>query len=285
MGMTKGRAGGMRWTAALILLALSIFGGGRALADEARDALLCEQAIRHGAATVGVPESVLRAIALTETGRRVGGRLAPWPWAVNREGQGYWFANRAEALTFARQSLAERRPSFDLSCFQINYRYHGENFPSLEAMVEPDTAAVYAASFLRDLYAELGDWSLAAGAYHSRTPHYASRYRARFDRILAGLGGSGAPLAGDFVAASAPATAPPRPVPQRQIAGPRIIAIAPAGAAPGDPGPAATDGRRLPVVATSGATVPTVARGGGGRGVTMVTVDAVEAPLVAGRRL
>ena len=130
-------------------------------------------------------------------GGREGGRLRPWPWAINREGKGYWFGSRDEALAFARASLAEGRPSFDVGCFQINYRYHGQNFPSLEAMFDPDTGAAYAAQFLRSLYR--GDWSAAAGAYHSQTPTRASVYRARFDRILAGLGG--APL---VVAAAAP---------------------------------------------------------------------------------
>jgi hypothetical protein len=40
------------------------------------------------------------------------------------------------------------------------------------------------------LHAEFGNWSQAAGAYHSRTPHFNARYRARFDRIHAGLAGT-----------------------------------------------------------------------------------------------
>ncbi len=56
-------------------------------------------------------------------------------------------------------------------------------------MFDPDTGADYAAQFLKSLYAERGNWSAAAGAYHSQTPARASVYRARFDRIIAGLGG------------------------------------------------------------------------------------------------
>ena len=62
-------------------------------ADDAETgAAMCERAIAGGAARSRVPEGVLQAISLTETGRQVGGRLRPWPWAINREGQGYWFA-------------------------------------------------------------------------------------------------------------------------------------------------------------------------------------------------
>lgn len=155
-----------------------------AVAQDAEPAALCENAIIEGARTGGVPQDVLHAISLTETGRVDGGRLRPWPWAVNLEGQGNWFRTRDEALAFARRSLAEGRRSFDVGCFQINYKYHGHNFPSLEAMFDPLQGAAYAARFLGDLFLESGDWSVAAGAYHSRTPHYAGIYRARFDRLF-----------------------------------------------------------------------------------------------------
>ena len=56
---------------------------------------------------------------------------------------------------------------------QINYRWHGHAFPSLEAMFDPEWTATYAAQFLRTLYEERGDWSAAAGAYHSLTPELA----------------------------------------------------------------------------------------------------------------
>lgn len=247
----------------LALAVALMLGAAPAAASEAEYAALCERAIAHGARTVGIPVEVLHAVALTETGRRLGSRLQPWPWAINREGQGFWFKTRDEALGFARQSVAEGRHSFDMSCFQINYHWHGRAFPSLEAMIDPDTAAVYAARFLRDLHAELGTWSAAAGAYHSRTPEYAQRYRARFDRILASLGG-GPALAEGFVAA----TAPPEPetvrlpVPTRQLAGPKIITLTPADA---------------------GGAVVQAPRPGEGR--VVVTIDAPLAPLPAGTRL
>ncbi len=158
----------------------------RAAEDDAA-AALCEQAIAAGARRGGVPVEVLHAIALTETGRNSGGRVRPYPWAINREGQGHWFRSREEALAFARDSLAAGRRSFDVGCVQINYRWHGHAFPSIEDMFDPEWTATYAAQFLRTLYEERGDWSAAAGAYHSLTPDLAQIYRAQFDRLLAGL--------------------------------------------------------------------------------------------------
>jgi hypothetical protein len=169
----------------VLALALLLQAAG-AMADPAA---ICERAIVAGARGSSVPQEVLHAISLTETGRPNGGRLRPWPWAVNREGRGYWFQSRQEALAFAQQSIAEGRRSFDVGCFQINYHWHGHNFASVEAMFDPDVSAAYAVRFLSDLHAETGSWSRAAGAYHSRTPHYAQIYRNRFDRILADLGG------------------------------------------------------------------------------------------------
>jgi hypothetical protein len=54
-------------------------------------------------------------------------------------------------------------------------------------MFDPEWTATYAAQFLRTLYEERGSWSEAAGAYHSLTPEKAQVYRARFDRLLAGI--------------------------------------------------------------------------------------------------
>ncbi len=167
-------------------------------------AALCERAIVNGARRGGVPPEVLHAVALTETGRHLDGRMRAWPWAVNREGKGYWFQNRAEALAFARQSLAEGRTSFDVGCVQINYRWHGRAFPSVDAMFDPEYTATYAAQFLRTLYEERGSWSAAAGAYHSLSPELADVYRQRFDRLLANLEPGALTDAEALVAAAVP---------------------------------------------------------------------------------
>ena len=59
-------------------------------------------------------------------------------------------------------------------------------------MFEPRPNALYAAKFLLELYREKGNWSGAAGAYHSRTPKYAEKYEARFNRFRNGLMGNDA---------------------------------------------------------------------------------------------
>ncbi len=172
---------------------------------------LCEEAAARASAQSGVPLSVLRAIALTETGRTREGAFRPWPWTVNMEGAGKWFDSFEEARAYVAERHARGARSYDVGCFQINYRWHGQHFASLDQMFDPDANAAYAARFLSELHAEFGDWSRAAGAYHSRTPYFAGKYRTRFDRIrgrlIAASGGEEPEVA---VAQAAPAT-PPAP--------------------------------------------------------------------------
>jgi hypothetical protein len=158
-------------------------------ASTAAVASICDQAGMLASQATGVPLEVLSAIALTETGRRIEGRHRAWPWTVNMEGVGAWFATREEALAYVHEHYQRGARSFDVGCFQINFRWHGNAFASIEDMFDPLQNATYAGQFLRNLYMETGSWSASAGAYHSRTPEFANRYRARFDRIVAGLTG------------------------------------------------------------------------------------------------
>jgi len=155
--------------------------------DPAAVAAICDRVAVQVAAESGVPLDVLRAITRTETGRRIAGAFRPWPWTVNMEGKGVWFDSREEALAYARKHLARGARSFDMGCFQVNYKWHGENFDSLAAMMDPLTNARYAAKYLTELHAEKGDWLAAAGRYHSATPKYATRYARRFARLRAAL--------------------------------------------------------------------------------------------------
>ncbi|EKE43767.1 transglycosylase, Slt family protein [Oceaniovalibus guishaninsula JLT2003] len=136
----------------------------------------------------GVPFDVLMAISLTETGRKQNGRTTAWPWTVNTEGKGTWFDDYGAALSYARQSQAAGARSFDVGCFQINYRWHGQHFASLDAMFDPLVNARYAARFLSNLHAEYGDWQQAAGAFHSRTEVHAARYRKIFAGFRSEIG-------------------------------------------------------------------------------------------------
>ena len=150
-------------------------------------ASICEAAAAQVSRETGVPVDVLRAITLTETGRKGADGFLPWPWTVNMEGVGKWFDDRKSARSYVDRHFKRGARSFDVGCFQINYRWHGDAFASIDEMFDPIANARYAAKFLNELFGEFGDWTKAAGAYHSRTPKFAKKYAARFDRIRARL--------------------------------------------------------------------------------------------------
>lgn len=157
--------------------------------EAARDADLCRAAAVAVASETGVQADVLLALTLLETGRaQSSGELSPWPWALNIAGAGHWPASQDEAVALAENAIASGQNSVDIGCFQINWRWHGHHFDSPRALMDPDNNARYAADFLTALYGETGDWTLAVGAYHSRTELYAARYRDRFTQIRDGLG-------------------------------------------------------------------------------------------------
>jgi hypothetical protein len=151
---------------------------------------LCDRAAIRAANTNQVPLDVLRAISRAETGRASPNGLQPWPWTVNMEGAGRWFSTLDEARSYVFSHFKSGARSFDVGCFQINYKWHGDAFRSIDDMFDPQINADYAAKFLTKLYGEFGNWPDAAGASHSRTPKLATKYATRFDRIRAGLTGT-----------------------------------------------------------------------------------------------
>lgn len=144
---------------------------------------LCLDAARYAASRTGVPYDVLLAITTVETGRN----NQPWPWTVNFGGDGHWFDSSAEAEASVADAIYQGVTNVDLGCFQLNYRWHSDGFPSIADMLDPDQNAAYAAEFLAEHYAQTGDWALAAAAYHSATPEYATVYKAKFEAAYAGL--------------------------------------------------------------------------------------------------
>ncbi|MFK7942047.1 MAG: lytic transglycosylase domain-containing protein [Paracoccaceae bacterium] len=161
----------------------------RAEAAVATAMAMCRNAAIASADRHGIPREVMLAITLVETRTNRGGTSGPWPWTVNVAGKGGWFDSRAAALIHAQRALARGENSFDVGCFQLNYRWHGQHFASIDEMFEPKPSGDYAARFLKTLFAETGDWIKAAGYYHSRTAKHSKRYRGLVARAVKGMGG------------------------------------------------------------------------------------------------
>jgi hypothetical protein len=178
-----------------------------ARAVEAADpALLCETAITSAEFVGRLPPRLLGAIGLTETGRTDpgSGRVRPWPWTINAEGEGQFFRTKQQAVAAVRALQASGVRSIDVGCLQVNLMYHPAAFATLEDAFDPRINAAYAARFLNALYAEGRDWAHAIAAYHSETPALGDAYRvlvmARWQN--GNLRAAAAPVAsayGDFV--------------------------------------------------------------------------------------
>jgi hypothetical protein len=140
----------------------------------------CRAAIEEVERTAHIPNRLLAAIGRVETGRPdPAGGWAPWPWSIDVNGQGQFFATKQEAVAAVRALQARGVRSIDVGCLQINLFYHPAAFDSLEEAFDPAANAAYAARFLIQLHQFSGDWSQAAALYHSAIPAQGAAYRSR----------------------------------------------------------------------------------------------------------
>lgn len=127
----------------------------------------------------GIPVHLLAAISSIETGRyhKGLGMALPWPWTINVEGKGYFFATKEEAVAETSRHLRMGKRSIDIGCMQVNLKHHPNAFANLSEAFDPEKNVDYAARFLRNNYSDLGNnWVRAAAAYHSRTPSRGNPY-------------------------------------------------------------------------------------------------------------
>jgi hypothetical protein len=145
----------------------------------------CRQAIRMAERAAAIPEHLMAAIARVESGRvDAQGVVHPWPWTINAEGVGHYYETKAEAIAAVRTLQARGVKSIDVGCMQVNLMFHPDAFASLEVAFDPAANARYAASFLRRLNDQTGNWTKATAAYHSATPELGNAYERRVSAAL-----------------------------------------------------------------------------------------------------
>jgi hypothetical protein len=160
-----------------------------AQAGDVQQSTLCTQAIGMAERAHTTPPGLLGAIARAESGRPVPPLpgLQPWPWAVNADGAAMYFDSKATAVAWTANTLAHGAQQVDVGCMQINLQSHPHAFASLDQAFDPAANAEYGARFLAQLQADAGgNWYVATGFYHSRTPLLAADYRERVAAIAAG---------------------------------------------------------------------------------------------------
>jgi len=176
----------------------------------------CETAIARAEAASHVPDEFLSAIARVESGRQdpSTGMAVAWPWTVNANGQGSFYASKEQAVEAVKALQKAGVRSIDVGCLQVNLMHHPDAFASLEQAFDPDANARFAASFLVSLFGQTGSWPHAAAAYHSQTPTIGADYQKK---VLAAWAlprssqAAGAPQPAEASAAQEAAVASPPP--------------------------------------------------------------------------
>ena len=152
---------------------------------------LCLAAIIAAEHHDDIPRGLLAVMAKVESGRlSPSGALRSWPWTVDADGHGAFFASKAEAVAWSRHALASGSVTFlDVGCMQVDLAAHPDAFASLEEAFDPAANVEYGARFLQQLHngVAAGNWFAAIGFYHSRTPSFAAQYQAQVAAVGAGL--------------------------------------------------------------------------------------------------
>ncbi|CRI57807.1 transglycosylase [Pseudomonas sp. CCOS 191] len=160
-------------------LALALLGGTAVHAGG-----LPPPAYQLAAAQAGIPASVLFTIAQQESGTLLRGQLIPWPWTLNVAGTPQRFANRDQACSALTVALTRHDPKrIDVGLGQTNLGYYPERYPTACDALDPRSNLAVTADLLREHYADVGDWIVAAGRYHRPAGGApAARYRMQFSQ-------------------------------------------------------------------------------------------------------
>jgi soluble lytic murein transglycosylase-like protein len=109
-----------------------------------------------------IPEGLLLTIAQVES------KLNPWAININATSKALFPSSKEQAAKIIR-ILLRNGMNFDVGVMQINWKYHGKEFDSIEEMFNPEINIEYAAKFLSSLHEQYGSWNQAVRRYHSAT--------------------------------------------------------------------------------------------------------------------
>lgn len=162
----------------IITIALSIFS---TVSLAGQTANLCEREMTRAANKYQIPLGILFAVGLTETG--IDGSLHAY--ALNLQGKTIYSLNKAQAIERFNAAKAGGMKLIDVGCMQLNYYFHGNNFSSVDDMLDPHKNVDYAARFLSQLKSREGSWTMAVARYNAgknndpAQKHYVCRVIAR----------------------------------------------------------------------------------------------------------
>lgn len=150
---------------------------------------MCERAARQAEREWYLPQGLLTAIGIVESGRHSPtGAFAIWPWTINAERQGIYQPSKAAAVSMVRALQLRGVRLIDVGCFQVDLFYHPHAFASLDDAFDPDANARAAARILTLGRLRNSGWDGAIAAYHSAVPllgvNYLQKVRAVWPQVM-----------------------------------------------------------------------------------------------------
>ncbi len=122
-----------------------------------------------------IPRGLLGAIAEVESSHK--------SYAINLGGRSIYASSYSEALSEVKKQVSLGKTNIDVGVMQLNYRWHRKSFSSLEDMLSPKTNISYAASLLKSLYNQHGNWQQAVRHYHSANLKHSRKYSRKVSMI------------------------------------------------------------------------------------------------------
>jgi hypothetical protein len=132
-----------------------------------------------------IPNGLVQAVALAESGRWLAEDEAtlPWPWTVTSGKDSFYLPTKAAAIAKVRELKAGGRTNIDVGCMQINLHYHPDAFESLDEAFDPDSNVAYGTKFLKELRQRTRSWGKATAFYHSQNRERGNAYRTKVYRF------------------------------------------------------------------------------------------------------
>ncbi len=210
---------------ALLLSAQAALAAAPSAVDDA--AGQCAAATRRAERRLGLPQGLLQAIALTESGRwdSADRRGLAWPWTVNSGGDGTYLDSKAEAIAYVDELRRVGRSSIDVGCMQVNLHHHPDAFADLGQAFDPIRNVDYGASFLAALQQETQSWDQAIERYHSSDPDRGRAYREKVLKTWQRLRAEASSDPSPSRPQPAPGEAPPDPPAPVRTAAPALATM------------------------------------------------------------
>ena len=128
----------------------------------------CTKLINNIEKKYKIPNKLLEAISLTETGRTVDGKYVAWPWSLNISGESFFFKNEKDLLVLLEKKIKSQK--------NIDIGYHNKNFKNIEEISDPKKNIEWAALYLKKLFNKHNSWNKAIAKYHSSNPKRMKNY-------------------------------------------------------------------------------------------------------------